>query len=474
MEQQSVREKPKDSDTRYQQAADYIINRLSRGDWKPHEKLPSVRTLASELGFHRLTVFRAYQELKRLGKVYVKDKSGYYVHPEGTYEADISLGAGWSTPYRGRNHLSEIHRVQVDYQFSEAVIDPNLMPNMYFSDYVKQVFDVYPKVLATYAHVQGDEELRESLCRYFVKRHRLHLSPDELMITSGAQQAIDLIARVLIKPMDAVLVERPTYSSALDLFQQQGARLIPIDIQPNGYNLDQVEWCMKQYRPRLFYMNPTFQNPTGYTVPREQRKRLVELAESYKCLLVDDDTCFDMYYGEAPPQPLFTFDTEGAVVYIRGFSKYVSPGLRIAAIACRYPLMGQLLTAKSLADNGTPLLNQKIFLHYFSSERLQQHLEKLRTALALRKATMEEVLAQTSWTWSSPGGGFNLWVRLDKGLSAEQLLKECLKHSVSFVPGLICDPLRMLDNMARFSFSFANDGQIRKGMERVIELSRGM
>lgn len=455
----------------FEQVVDFLQNRISRGEWQAHEKLPSVRQLALEMKVHRLTVFRAYQELKLLGKVYVKDKAGYFVHPQAEAASSEPATGAIVPAYQMRNRLSEIQQIPVTYQFSEAVIDPNLLPNMYFSDYIKKVFDLYPKVLATYAPVQGDLELREALAKYFTKKHRFHLSASELLITSGAQQAIDLIARIFIKPMDTILIERPTYSSAVDIFHQQGARVVPVDIHPYGYNMEQVEWCMKQHKPRLFYLNPTFHNPTGFSVPAEQRKRLVELAERYRCLLVDDDTCHDIYFNQEPPPPLFTYDTEGAVIYIRGFSKYISPGLRIAAMACRPPLMQHFLTAKSLADNGTPLLNQKIFLHYFTSARLQQHLEKLRIALQIRKDVMEEELAESGWQWSTPEGGLSLWVKLAEGQSSLKLLDRCMEESIAFVPGVICDPLRQMDSWARLSFSFANERETREGIRKLIRLS---
>ncbi|WP_141335308.1 PLP-dependent aminotransferase family protein [Paenibacillus sp. tmac-D7] len=456
----------------FEQVYDHIENRIRRGDWKEHEKLPSIRQLAQELQVHRLTVFRAYRLLVEQGKVYVKDKSGYFLQPSGSQmpEAVDALVPAYETV----NHLSEIHRIPVAYQLSEAIIDPNLLPNMYLTDYVKRVFDLYPKVLATYSPVQGDEELREALCRYFTKRHLFHLTPDEILITSGAQQAINLIARILVKPMDTILLERPTYSVAYDIFRQQGAQIIPVDIHPDGYNLEQVEGCMRRYKPRLFYMNPTFHNPTGYTVPVEQRKKLVELAERYRCLLVDDDTCYDIYFDREPPPPLFTYDTEGCVIYIRGFSKYVSPGLRVAAVMSRPPLMKPLLTAKSLSDNGSPLLNQKMFLHYFTSDRLQQHLKKLRIALQIRKEIVEEELAATDWQWISPQGGLNLWVRLSGGLSAEKLLAASMRQSISFVPGIICDPKRELTSWARVSYSYANEPQLREGMRKLIALAGSM
>ncbi len=346
---------------------DYVLHRIERNEWKEHEKIPSVRQLSSELNVHRLTVLKAYQLLKQHDKVYVKDKAGYFVQSNVTKNLEyLDLDNPIVSAYVQKNHLSEIHQSPVSYNFSQALIDPNLLPNHYFSDYVKKVFDLYPKVLATYSTVQGDLELRETLTQYFINQYKTHLNADNLLITSGSQQAIHLIAQTFIKPRDVVLIERPSYSAAIDIFRAQGAQFITIDIHPDGYDLNQVELYMKQYKPRLFYLNPTFHNPTGYTVTVEQRKKLVELAEQYRCLLIEDDAYHDIYFTHAPPPPMYTYDTAGTVIYIRSFCKYISPGLRIAAVICQSSLMNSLLTVKSLADNGSPLLNQKIFLHYFS------------------------------------------------------------------------------------------------------------
>lgn len=129
-----------------------------------------------------------------------------------------------------------------------------------------------------------------------------------------------------------------------------------------------------------------------------------------------------------------------------------------------------LLTIKSLSDNGTPLLNQKIFLHYFLSERMQQHLEKLRIALNIRKEIMEEAIASTGWEWSSPKGGLNLWVKLPDELSSQSLLSKCIERSISFVPGNICDPLNELDSWIRLSYSFVNERKLTKGIKELIEV----
>ncbi|MFS0838865.1 PLP-dependent aminotransferase family protein [Paenibacillus sp. 1P03SA] len=453
------------SDKLFEQIYNYLLERIRRGEWKAHDKLPSIRSLAAEFRVHRLTVFKAYQLLKSSEDVYVKDKSGYYVHP-----GSRSLLGPSNDPivsaYVHESHLSEIHQVQADYQFSKALLDPNLLPNLYLSEYVKKVFDLYPKVLGTYSTVQGDQELREALRDYFSKASRFFVSPDELLITSGSQEAIDLVARVLVKPRDAVMLERPTYSPAIDVFSRQGARIIPVDIYPSGYDMEQVETLMRTCRPRLFYLNPTFHNPTGFTVPAEQRKKLVELAETYKCLLIEDDPCRDIYFGDEPPLPLFAYDTAGYVIYLRSFSKYIAPGLSIAVVACRPSLMTFLIRAKSLSDSGAPLLNQKIFLHYFFSDRMQQHLEKLRIALAVRKDIMEDELAGTGWSWTSPAGGFNLWVELPASVPMDRLLSRCMEQSLTFVPGTICDPLRESGSRVRISYSYLNEKELRAGLKR--------
>jgi GntR family transcriptional regulator of abcA and norABC len=458
----------------FRQAYDYIMTKIERGELKAHDKLPSIRLLAQDLKIHRLTVFRAYQLLKQNEKVYVKEKSGYYVSPDNPKEAvsehmDISPQTSSSLL---KNSLSEIQQIPVTYQFSQSLIDPNLLPNLYLSEYVKKVFDIYPKLMGTYSSVQGDEELREFLSRYLMRNHSLQLTENDLLITTGGQQAIDLIARVYIKPMDYILVERPTYSAALDIFRQQGARFLPVDIYPSGYDLEKVEMLMKQYRPRIFYMNPTFHNPTGYTVPAAQRKLLVELAERYRCLLIEDDAIHEMYFDQPPPQPFFSYDTDGWVVYLRSFSKYISPGLRICAVIGRQSVIKPLIIAKSLADNGTPLVNQKIFLHYFESERMTQHLDKLRIALQIRKEIVEEELSVTGWSWVSPKGGFNLWLKLPEALPVEELLNESIRQSISFIPGIICDPLREMRSWIRFSYSFVNEGQLRDGARRLADIAR--
>jgi GntR family transcriptional regulator, regulator for abcA and norABC len=457
---------------RFKAVYNAVLNGIEHGEWHEHDKLPSVRLMAERMQLHRLTVFKAYQLLKQDNIVYVKEKAGYFVSPVMEHSTDEAPEASWNyraqAVYVNRSRLSEIHQIPVQYPMSEALINPNLLPNVYMSDYVKKVFDLYPKVLGTYSSVQGDPELREALAGYFIEKYRIEVSPEDLLITSGAQQAIDLISRALLRPGDAVMIERPTYSAAIDIFRQQNIRLLPVDIHPDGYDLEQIEGWMKRAKPRLFYMNPTFHNPTGFTVPSWQRKQLVELAERYKCMLVEDDVFHDMYFEEPPPSPIFSYDTEGYVIYISSFSKYIAPGLRVAVLAARPSIMKSLMPVKALLDNGSPLLNQKIFLHYFFSSRLQEHVAKLRIALQIRKEKMEKILSASNWSWTSPKGGLSLWIQLPKRISVDILLERCLQQSIAFVPGNICDPLGQLDDWIRLNYSYIHEGLIEEGVQKLI------
>ncbi|WP_078553131.1 PLP-dependent aminotransferase family protein [Bacillus alkalicellulosilyticus] len=463
----------KRNDHLFIQIYDYVLQRIESKDWLEHEKLPSIRQLAIEFQVHRLTVLKAYTMLKNDNKIYVKDKVGYFVQVQARTQPSFPLsGSPLITAYEHKSSLSEIHQTKVDYNFAQALIDPNLLPNHFFSDYVKNVFDLYPKLLATYATVKGDEELRASLAHYLSTQYKTELNQEELLVLSGSQQGIYLVAQTFIKPRDTVLFERPSYSAAIDVFKARGAHIQTVTITPEGYDLNEVEYAMKTWKPRLFYLNPTFQNPTGYTIPVNQRKELVQLAEQYRCLLVEDDAYHDIYFKKAPPPPLYTFDTTGTVIYIRSFCKYISPGLRVAAIVCQHSLMKPLVSSKALIDNGSPLLNQKIFLHYFSSPRLQTHIEKLRIALQIRKEIMEEELAITDWSWVSPSGGLNIWARLPGTERGKLLFNKALSHSISFVPGFVCDPENQLSSWVRLSYSFANDQQIREGMKKLIQLER--
>lgn len=456
--------------------------RIARGDWIEGEKLPSVRRMSEETGLHRLTVYKAYGLLRDEGLIESREKSGYYLTVS---RRPAEAGFGSLEGFRRRRSeessptgeelplpilLGELHSFDCRYQFSQALIDPLLLPNTYLAEEAKRVFDLHPRVLGTYAPLQGDEELLSALRRYLSETCSFVPEGQELLVTGGAQESIHLVCEALVRPGDAVLIEQPSYSKAIEIFKHRNANLVPVDIHPNGYVIEEVEALMRRHRPVLFYLNPTFHNPTGRCVPAEQRKQLADLAEKYGCILVEDDAFRDVYFGSPPPPPVYGYDTTGNTIYVRSFSKYIFPGLRIGCLAARSDLMRRLLTVKARSVGGTPLLNQKVFAHHFQSERSRRHLHKLRIALQLRKEAMETALEGSGWKWHSPSGGLSLWIELPEGIDSSRLLADALSggpkndETVSFVPGAFFDPLGRPDRHIRLSYSLLNERRIAEGV----------
>ncbi|MDO3408566.1 PLP-dependent aminotransferase family protein [Saccharibacillus sp. CPCC 101409] len=473
-----------------------LRSRLARGEWSGGEKLPSIRRMSEETGLHRLTVLKAYTRLKNEGLIEAREKSGYYDAAAFASADGRSRGGGFAAGGRAAETgtgvtgygaapgepelpslLGELHSRDCRYQLSQAQIDPLLLPNSYLAEQAKHVFDLYPRVLGTYAPLRGDDELIGAIGRYLEEDCGFAPEPEELLVIGGAQQGIHLAAEALVRPGDAVLIERPSYSAAIEIFEHRSARIVPVDIYPDGYRLDELEQLMRQYRPVLFYLNPTYHNPTGYCLPPEQRKRLADLAERYDCILLEDDPFRDIYFGPPPPLPIYAYDTSGHTIYLRSFSKYIFPGLRVGCAAAPAHLMRKLLEAKARSGGGTPLLNQKVFVHHFRSERSRQHLHKLRTALLLRKEAMERALRGSGWRWETPKGGLNLWIELPPGLSPRRLLADSLAggpspagapdakpETVSFVPGSFFDPSGRSDNRIRLSYSLLSERLIAEGV----------
>ncbi len=294
--------------------------------------------------------------------------------------------------------------------------------------------------------------------------------PSRLLITSGAQQGIDLIAQTLLKPGDIVLVESPCYSAALDIFINKGAQIIPISLDHHGVRSDLIDDICQSKNPVLLYTNPTFQNPTGTVMSKERRRELIELAELYKFFIIEDDSFGEIYFwGATVPPPIKNFDTNGHVLYIKGFSKTLAPGLRIAALIADGPIFEWLYAVKGSMDIGSPLLTQKALLPFLRAERMKNHLEKLRTALQMRRDLTIDILSPLKeLNFEIPNGGFNLWITLPDSIDPFTLLQKANEVDVSFLPGTACLLNPEINNhQLRISYSMLNEKDMLIGLERL-------
>jgi DNA-binding transcriptional MocR family regulator len=263
--------------------------------------------------------------------------------------------------------------------------------------------------------------------------------PEHILVLAGAQQGLDLLARCLIDPGDAVVIDRPGYLGAIQTFRNAGARLVGWDV--SRADIDELEELLLRYRPKLIYTNPTHQNPTGVTLPIRARRELLELAARYRVPVVEDDTYRDLALtGAAPPPSLFTLDDGHAVVIrINSFSKMLAPGLRLGWISAVRPIVDQLALIKQVVDPHTQNLSQLVVCALIENGTLDAHLSTLKTEHRRRRDAMVQALRQyvpaPQLRFSIPDGGMYLWCQLAAGVRARVVQESALRESVMVLTG---------------------------------------
>ncbi|EJR54776.1 hypothetical protein IIM_01716 [Bacillus cereus VD107] len=455
----------------YQQIYMQIVERVQNGMLLHGDSLPSLRSMAKDLQISLLTVRKAYKQLETKGYIRIEQGKGAYINKH--VKKDFK-----PIPYQWQQtksinvirsqYVMNQHRKY--YDFSQAILFPRLLPNPFLSDEMHKLLNKDPMILATYGPVQGDSELRGEIANYLKEQQQLVTDPSQLLITSGAQQGINLIAQTLLKPGDIVLVESPCYGAALDVFINSGVQIIPVPLDKHGIRSDLIDDICQKKNPVLLYVNPTFQNPTGTVMSKERRMEIVELAELYQFFILEDDSFGEIYFEDAiVPPPMKSFDTNGHVIYVKGFSKTLAPGLRIAALVAEGPIFEWLYAVKGSMDIGSPLLTQKALLPFLRAERMKNHLEKLRTALQIRRdITIDILLPLKEIQFEIPDGGFNLWVTLPDSIDPFTLLQKANEVDVSFLPGTACVLNHETQcNHLRISYSMLNEKDMLIGLEKL-------
>ncbi|WP_242218622.1 PLP-dependent aminotransferase family protein [Bacillus cereus group sp. BfR-BA-01380] len=459
----------------YQQIYEQIVQRIQGGMLADGDALPSLRTIADDLKISVLTVRKAYKRLETKGYVYIQPGKGVYIRGKRNTPLNIHAPYDWQHMKAVNVIRSQyiINRHKKYYDFSQAILYPRLLPNPFLSYEMQKILDEDKMILATYGSVQGDEELRMEICKYLKGYQGLSVDPAHLLITSGAQQGIDLIAQTLLKPGDTVIVESPCYGAAIDVFVNKGINVISIVLDEQGIRSDLLDEVCQKNNPVLLYVNPAFHNPTGILMSEQRRKELIELAELYHFFIIEDDSFGEIYFDDVTlPAPLKYFDTNGHVIYLKGFSKTLAPGIRIAAILAEGPVFDWLYAAKALMDIGSPQLTQKAILPFLRTERMKNHLEKLRTALQMRRDTTMEILASLTDTihFQVPKGGFNLWISLPNSMHSFTLLKKANEADISFLPGTACFVHEPKHEYMRISYSMLNDQDLIVGLQKLREI----
>lgn len=442
---------------------------IARGDLPSGSRLPPERTLANRLRISRTTVVSAYRELESKGLLRGFVGRGTFVcaapDPAGTpfawrgKIAAAALRSSDSTLRDAIRHASDSRLLSL--AAGEPAID--CFPTAQFQQAID--YTLRRDAAAAWRHgpTEGQPALREAIA------DRFNLPQESVLILSGAQQGLDLLARCLIDPGDAVVIDRPGYLGAIQSFRAAGAKLIGWDIA--SADIDELEDLLVRYRPKLIYTNPTFQNPTGLTMPVRTRRELLRLAGRYRVPIVEDATYAELYFSEPPPPSLRELDTHNIVIYLNSFSKMMAPGLRLGWLAAARSIVDQIALIKQRLDPHTQNLVQFAMARLIRDGSFDAHLRTVRAEHARRSVQITTAIQRHipagMLRFGRPTGGLFLWCRLPNGVDSVALLDRALSAGVAFVAGPPFYPDPSGESQLRLCFSSLPPASIDDAIRRL-------
>ena len=484
----------------YKQLAEGIRSLVESGAIQSGERLPATRELAGHLGLNLTTVSAAYAVLEQSGLLEGHVGRGTFVarvnklawQPSGARSTPISnrranasalpgdyLGAqreslDWDAllPSLENNGPTQ-PKIQTTFASSRPA--QSAFPLAQFRRLTKEVIDSAEAIqILQLGSSHGYLPLRRFLFEQAAVTGIARPS-DDLIITNGCQQALDLLARLFFTPKDhqqgaqnSVLVEDPVYHGLIRVFSRTGANIIGIPVDASGVDPQLLEEAVQQHRPRLLALTPSFQNPTGATLSLERRKRIVELAQRYSVVLVENDIYSELrYHGTALPT-LKELDESGNTILLRSYSKVSFPGLRVGWAIAPQPVIARLAEAKQLSDLHSDQLAQAVLLRFAQSGELEHHLARTRAAGAERLSCILDACTRflpAGSRFTRPAGGMSLWVELPAPLLSDPLLRRTSERGVDFLPGHYFSARRTHARALRLSFGGLTPAEIARGIE---------
>lgn len=357
--------------------------------------------------------------------------------------------------------------------FAGGMPNPISFPEEALSKSMQNVVAKFGSKVFQYSITAGLPELRKFIADRYNKKFNLGITFEDIIITTGSQQALDLLAKVLIDKDDNVLVEKPGYLGAIQAFSQYQPNFVPIELEKDGINLNQLNEVLKNQKIKFGYVVPNFQNPTGVSYSLEKREKLYEIMKENKFLLIEDDPYGELRFeGETLPY-IAAGKTENSVL-LGSFSKTITPGMRLGyMITKNKKLLLAVNTAKEAADLHTNIFAQYVIWDYLMNNDFDKHIQKIKDLYKIQSKTMVEAIKEyfpKGITHTTPQGGMFLWVTLPQGISAMKLFETAIKNKVAFVPG---DPFYTIErnvNALRLNYTNASPETIKEGIKRLGKL----
>lgn len=441
------------------------IKDLIEEDLIDEEKLPSIRKLSKNLGINNVTVVSAYNLLEKEGYV-------YSVKGSGTYIKKIPLEM--EIPYLEEGDMelmtSGILPISKDsINLASVSPTPDFFPIEDFKKSLVEVLDRDKGSAFLYSEVIGYDPLRASISKFLLENYNTKVSKEEILITSGGQQGLDIVAKTLISPGDHILVENPTYFAAMSAFKSRGAKIIGIPMEEDGIDIDLLESYINRYKPKFLYIMTNYQSPTTFSYGEEKKKKIISLAREKDFYIIEDDFLTDLYFTGSKKLPLKSMDKRNKVIFIKSFSKVFMPGVRIGFVTLPNELFTQIIKAKHTTDVTSSGYLQRAFDLYLREGYWNNHIGNIRKAYKEKYDLMTSLLDNLSKygvSYVKPDGGLSIWVKLPESMDSLELYEEARENNLSLVPGKIFfTDESIYSNYIRLSFGSADGDEIEKGIE---------
>lgn len=355
--------------------------------------------------------------------------------------------------------------------FAGGLPAPELFPVKEMKAAVDKVFEEHGQEAMQYGAAKGVTALREVIQQHVKEKENVDSELDNVLVTTGSEQALDLVGKAFVDPGDTVLVEQPTYLCALDVFRSYGANFASVEMDEEGMKMDALEEALKANpNTKLIYTVPNFQNPTGRTMTEERRKQLAELAEKYDVYVLEDNPYGEIRFAGQHVPAVKSFDKSGHVFYMSTFSKTLAPGFRLGWLVADKAVVNKLTVLKQSADLHTDNLAQFAVAQFFADNDVDAHVKEISALYGKRKDLMLEGIKEyfpEGVKYTDPEGGMFLWVEVPGVDDTVELFKECLEHDVAFVPG---DPFfagEVQPGAFRLNYSNMKEDQIEVGLKRL-------
>ena len=470
----------------FRQIIKQVIKRVESGTLKQGERLPATRAMAERLGVNRSTVYKAYQELWSLG--YLESRPGSYstvrnrakmatttLPDDGSrIDWDTRLTPGAGALYKMIQRALPVHDKKVGsglIDFTPLSPDSRLLPTDEFRKCINHVLLHEGARLLQYGSPQGYEQLRAFIARR-MRLHGISISYDEIMITGGAQQAIDLVIKLLVTAGQGVVFEAPTYTRAMEVFTLNQVKMIPVPMTREGMDLDALEALLGKESPALVYTIPNFHNPTGITTSQQHRERLLSICERHAIPLVEDGFEEEMKYFGKVVLPIKSMDRGQVVIYLGTFSKVLFPGLRIGWIAAdKRCIQGLVPIQRSTTLSGNTL-DQAALERFCRLGHYDRHVKRVHRVYRRRMdaalSAISEFMAPFDITWTRPAGGYVIWVCL-RGLETPEnkLIDHLYRCGVRVVPGSSHFYGKPDGTYLRLSIAHLDESDIVEGIKRL-------